>query len=304
MRRWPRRSRGHPRGRQELREAVQQLIRPDRLVGLVHFAPGGVPGSRAPRAGVRETCPWHASFLFGRRPQQPPRGTGNRPPPGSAGRREGTDTGHPNGVERRPGRDQRGAQRHDDRGGRSSVVRARARRAWCKRAGPARWERERAGGDDRKQAIGHLDRPHGRERKTTARTSSVTKRRRAAREAVRRSSSGRRGGYVMPTEGGMTRRSKRTRSGRYQRPPTAKPSGSPRRPATRMRSRSGSARSTARSRLIATAPMLPPGSSLVRIAGGPVGPRSSRPCANQPWTGQGTLASYCVTLTPRFANPF
>jgi hypothetical protein len=143
-------------------------------------------------------------------------------PQAAPGRREGLDAGHPQRRRTRPRScGQRDAQWNDNRGGRSSVVRARARRACVKRAGPARWEHEGAAGDDRRsRPSGYFDRPHGRERKTTARTSSVTKRRKPAREAVRRSSSGRRSGYVMPTKGEMTRRSKRTRSGRYQRPPT------------------------------------------------------------------------------------
>jgi hypothetical protein len=79
------------------------------------------------------------------------------------------------------------------------------------RARPARWEREWAASHDR-GAVHRTLGPATRARtQMTARTSCVTKRQRAAREAVRRSISGRRSGYVMPTEGGMTRGSERTR---------------------------------------------------------------------------------------------
>src|SRR4051794_21895309 len=103
----------------------------------------------------------------------------------------------------------------------------------------------------------------------------------------------------------MTRRSERTRSGRYQRAPTTTtlPGLHDDRPHGRADA-SDLPAALRDPRLTATAPMLPPGWSLVRIAGGPARPALALSCANQPWTGQGTLASYCVTLTPRFANPF
>ena len=79
----------------------------------------------------------------------------------------------------------------------------------------------------------------------------------------------------------MTRRSERTRSGRYQRPPTT----------TTLRVSTTTGHTDAHApalpvalrdpRLIATAPMLPPGSSLVRIAGGPASARA-RPVLRQP----------------------
>jgi hypothetical protein len=101
----------------------------------------------------------------------------------------------------------------------------------------------------------------------------------------------------------MTRRSKRTRSGRYQRPPTTTP-GLPPRPATPMRSRSGASRTAPRFRLIATASMLLPPWSFVRIAGGPgrVGARSrpAQPAVDRPRNSRLLLrdvdASLCQSL--------
>jgi hypothetical protein len=183
------------------------------------------PRDRGPRVsstsgGSPRNVPIGTRFLPGRRQQRPPRGTTTgHPQAAPAVARDGIPA-TPKASGRPRSCSQRGAQRHDDRGGRSSAVSGWARRA-------VRNERDRSGGNASvppvtigEQAIGYLDRPHGRERKLTAWTSSVTKRREAAHEAVRRSSSGRRSGYVMPTEGGMTRGSERTRPGRYQRPPT------------------------------------------------------------------------------------
>ena len=248
----------------------------------------------------------HASFHFRRRQRWPPRGTGNRPPPGSASRRAGADTGHPQRRRTRPRScGQRGAQRHHDRGGTSSVVRARARRACVN-------ERDRPGGNASvppvtigEQAIGHLDRPHGCERKMTARTNSMTKRRKAAREAVRRSSSGRRSGYVMPTEG---RDDQKVRTNEIRTVPTPPDDHNPPglhddRPHGRADA-SGSPRSTAGSPPDRDGAHAPPGLE-PRTDRRRSGSARARPVLpSQPWTGQGTLAPYCVTLTPRFANPF
>ena len=125
---WARRSRGQPCERQESARRCSTFGRTG--------SPGSSTSPRAEPQGLEhlgrksaKRAHWHASFHFRRRQQRPPRGTGNRPPPGSADRREGADTGHPNGVERTRSCGQRDAQRHDDTGGWSSVVRARARRA-------------------------------------------------------------------------------------------------------------------------------------------------------------------------------
>jgi hypothetical protein len=199
---------------------------------------------------------------------------------------------------------QRGAQRHDDRGGRSSVVRVRARRACVKRARPARWDASGPPVTIGEQAIGHLDRPHGGERKMTARTSTVTKRPRAAHEAIRRSNSGRRSGYLMPTEGRDDQKVRTNEIRTVPAPPDDSHSPGFHDDPPHGCAHARRSRTAARFRLIATASMLFP---LRPLSGSPdvsasARPRSRRP--RPPWTGQGTLASYCLTSTPRFANPF
>jgi hypothetical protein len=160
------------------------------------------PGSRAPRAGVRETCPsarlpslQAATATAAARNQQPAT-------PGSPGRREGPDTGHPYSVDPDLGAaGPCGAQRHDDRGGRSSAVRAPGSASVWQTSGTGQVGRERAPVtiEPGHRTLGPATRSTNANDRPDKQRDETSK---TAREAVTRSSSTRQSGHVVPSGAG------------------------------------------------------------------------------------------------------
>jgi hypothetical protein len=136
----------------------------------------------------------------------------------------------------------------------------------------------------RGKATGHTD----PERETTAKTSSTTKRQKLPARRSEGQAQGAEAAMWCPQQGRMTRRSERTRSGRYQRTPTSttlpglhddRPHGSAHAPALRVALRDSADRDSAHAR-----PELSP----CPRRGRPGRPALVPSCSNQPWTGQET----------------
>jgi hypothetical protein len=206
-----------PPGRSSPGPAPPPSARSPRVGAAAHTARGGSSGSSSPPSGSRPSV----SSTSGGSPRNVPIGTllslqattaavvarnWYRPPPGSADRRVGPDTGHPQAAPcatsmrwsavEPTGTTTGVAGRRSPKGERSctsSCVNGRTGQGGT---------RGRASGDDRRELATHkFDRPHGSQNANDRPDEQRDKGSKAARESVRRSSGGRRSGYVVPTRG-------------------------------------------------------------------------------------------------------